>query len=311
MHDWNQVLTRAGRSAINGDALGHDDSVIPPDGWEVFDEELIEQLRTLLIAREAFSPVVDMSITSHATELTTLNISGRAAARVSMTGEPRVQDAPTTSDSTILAPVISVDQALPWREREIIDENDRLTLEQLANEMGKELAQQEDDFILNGDSDLDIDGLLSPTNATSSASSDWTGNPSTAYDDIKGMYMDMISNDIPADQIRTALFLHPDQKEDIGERFGSGSDTTVEDKVLDQGYVTEGEVYTTTRQTAGEATLIAMNPAFLKVFYLQDTQTEAFRQSDSDRSQANMGTWVIPALQVRHAEAFVKRTSIG
>lgn len=307
MNNWNELFQKQ----FGGAAVGRESSPLTEEQWQAVDDETIEVLRSALFFRDVFSPVIDTSIMGAGKkEIKTYKRNGRAAAYISMSGEPRPVDHPTRDAELILAPVLGADSYIPWRQGESGSEPESSSiLRDAAADNADVLAQKEDDFIANGDSTLGIDGFLAPTGRTTSSGNDWSAAVGNVETDILDMLEDLEDNDVsPENQASIAVFVSPTDGRELRNRFGSGSDTTVEQHLLDTTPV--DRFVRTKRQSTGTTAMVAVDRRHMRWHILQDVQTEMYRDGNSERSPWALGTWSIHALKIRHAEAFVERTGI-
>jgi hypothetical protein len=303
LHDREQ---RAGHDA----QVGHDDGPLPEEAWKVILPQLERSFNTIRTARAAFQPIISTEMSGLGiTEIKEYEMQDQAGAVATFDFEPQVSDAPDLSDGIVRRIGVQKDTKLPFQVNESLDQTDLLGLQDFAMENGEAVAVLEDNIAYTGHSDFDFGGFLSPSSATSSVGTEWSGNPTNVYDDVKAMKHDLRDQEIPPDNVQKVLFVHSTEAEEgLEQRWSSDNGETPAESLIDAGHI-DGYV-TTDRQTTGEATLIPMTPRVLRWHLLVDQDSESYAMGQSQRSPMALGTWSASIYDVKKPAAIIKKTGL-
>lgn len=308
MKNIEQILHDRAAQTRQDARIAHDDGPLPEEAWQVVLPELERAFDEIITARGAFQPIMDTTLEGMGiTELKQYSLSDQAGAVASFDGEPEVGDRPTIDDDVVHRIVMQKDTPVPFQIRESLTRTQIVALQDFAQENAEKVGTLENDIAYTGHDDLGFNGFLSPTGVTSSAGSEWNGNPGNVKSDVKSMKHDLRDQNIDPDSVAKILFVSSKEKEEGLEQEDSNGDE-VGPKLLGNGHI-DG-VVTTDKQTDGEATLFPMTPRVARWHLVIDGASESYRTGNSQRADTVLGTWSASIFRVKKAAAVIKRTGI-
>lgn len=309
MYNWNEMLGNlAGK--VGAEVIGREASPLRTEEWEKIDTKTVEVVRRQVKFRNILAQygILDVSnVGAGVTQKARYERGTRQTARTDMSGEPQRGDQTTLTRVTTPVPLHHAEGLIDWRNLEA----SRRGLEPLdmveAIGAATEVALQEDTFFAIGDSDLSIDGLLNPTNRQTMAGGAWTSNPGTVYDKV--IAADKLLNDDSGAQYvgDRVLFVSAAEKALMLQRYGSGSDYTPYQQLLDSKVVKDIVVVPSDIRAAGTAALVAMNPAYFQAEVTVDMRTDPLPMQGRNTW---FTTWAAGTFEAKKPRAVVELTSI-
>lgn len=307
--DLQGILDRAGL----GNVIGRDASSLRTDEWQAVDDEVVDTIQPQLQARQVLAPLIDRRFTGAGwLEVKTQSRGERSPARRDIDGEPEEADLAEVSELTTKSAVIHAESFIKWRHLEA-SRHGRVPLDVSAQaDAGLVVAQSEEELAWVGDSDLGIDGVLRPTGYSTAAGSSWSAGAGAGqenvYADVNAMNSYLEGNN--ATGVRYTgpklLVLNPAQALRANTKYASpGSGTPLTD-LRNAGLV--DQIVVTPHQTAGRATLLPLNRAYLKWYIMQDVTTD---ELPTRGRNVLLSTYGIETLVARVGASVVERTGLA
>lgn len=306
--DLQGILDRAGL----GNIIGRDASSLRTEEWQAVDDEVIETIRPTLLARDALAPLIDRSLTGAGwTEIKTRTRGERSPARRDLDGEPEEADLAERGEVINRTAVIHAESLLKWRMLEASRHGRQPLNVDAQADAAAVVGQSEEELAWAGDADLEIDGVLRPTGYSTAAGASWSAGAGAGqvnvFETLNAMSSYLDGNNTPGVRYvgPRLLVLNPAQARYANSRYQDGGGRTPLQEARDSGFFER--VVVTPYQTAGRATLIPLNRAYLKWYLMEDVTTD---ELPTRGRNVLLSTYSIETLVAKTGAAVVERTGL-